>query len=86
MVGNVCNIKHIMVDVHSESAFQNAIEAAEQLSVDERMVLLDVLRQRIQQTNRQELIAEVAAVREEYKAGDVRFGSVKDFMSELDEA
>ena len=43
-----------MVKIYSESAFQNAIEAAEQLSVDERMVLLDVLRQRIQQTNRQD--------------------------------
>ena len=74
-----------MVKIYSESAFQNAIEAAEQLSVDERMVLLDVLRQRIQQTNRQELVTEVTAVREEYKAGNVRFGSVSDFMSELDE-
>ena len=74
-----------MVKIYSESAFQNAIEAAEQLSVDERMVLLDVLRQRIQQTNRQELVAEVTAVQEEYKAGNVRFGSVSDFMSELDE-
>jgi hypothetical protein len=55
-----------MVNLHSESAFQKAIEAAEQLSIDQRLMLLDVLRQRIQQTNHQELVAEVAAVREEY--------------------
>jgi hypothetical protein len=74
-----------MVNLHSESAFQKAIEAAEQLSIDQRLMLLDVLRQRIQQTNHQELVAEVAAVREEYRSGNVRFGSVSDFMSELDE-
>ena len=82
-----------MIDLHTESNFQKAIgqsphfvnEAAEQLSVDERLVLLDVLRQRIGQTKRQELVSEVAAVREEYRAGNVRFGSVSDLMSELDE-
>lgn len=74
-----------MVNLHTESDFQKAIEAAEQLSVDERLVLLDVLRQRIGQTKRQELVSEVAGVREEYRAGNVQFGSVSDFMSELDE-
>lgn len=72
-----------MVNIHTESAFQKAIEAVEQLPVDERLVLLDVLRQRIGQTQRQELVAEVAAVREEYRSGNVRFGSVSDLMSEL---
>ncbi len=74
-----------MLNLHPESAFQKAIEAVEQLPVDERLVLLDVLRQRIGQTKRQELVAEVAAVREEYRAGNVKFGSVSDLMSELDE-
>jgi hypothetical protein len=74
-----------MVNLHTESAFQKAIEAVEQLPIDERLVLLDVLRQRIGQTKRQELVAEVAAVREEYRSGNVKFGSVSDLMSELDE-
>jgi hypothetical protein len=74
-----------MLNLHTESAFQKAIEAVEQLPVDERLVLLDVLRQRIGQTKRQELVAEVAAVREEYRSGNVKFGSVSDLMSELDE-
>jgi hypothetical protein len=74
-----------MVNLHNESAFQKAIEAAEQLSIDQRLMLLDVLRQRIQQTNHQELVSEVAAVREEYRSGNVQFGSVSDFMSEIDE-
>ena len=88
-----------MIDISVESAFQRAIEAAEQLSVDERLVLLDVLRQRIQQAvpiepgtdnscvqdNHQELLAELSEVRQEYRSGDVRFGSVSAFMSELDE-
>jgi hypothetical protein len=74
-----------MVNLHTESAFQKAIEAVEQLPIDERLVLLDVLRQRIGQTKRQELVAEVAAIREEYRSGNVKFGSVSDLMSELDE-
>ena len=74
-----------MVNLHTESAFQKAIEAVEQLPIDERLVLLDILRQRIGQTKRQELVAEVAAVREEYRSGNVKFGSVSDLMSELDE-
>ena len=74
-----------MVNLHTESAFQKAIEAVEQLPVDERLVLLDVLRQRIGQTKRQELVTEVVAVREEYQLGNVKFGSVSDLMSELDE-
>ena len=85
-----------MIDISVESAFLRAIEAAEQLSIDERLMLLDVLRQRIQQAvsvgqgtdnscvqdNHQELLSEV---QEEYRSGDVRFGSVSAFMSELDE-
>jgi hypothetical protein len=37
-----------MINLHTESAFQKAIKAADQLSIDKRLVLLDVLRQRIQ--------------------------------------
>jgi hypothetical protein len=80
-----CKVGYFMINLHSESAFQQAIEAAEKLSVDQRLELLDVLRQRIQQTKRQELVSEVVAVREEYRSGNVQFGSVSDFMSELDE-
>jgi hypothetical protein len=74
-----------MVNIHTESAFQKAIEAVEQLPIDERLLLLDVLRQRIGQIKRQELVAEVAAVREEYRSRNVKFGSVSNLMSELDE-
>jgi tRNA A37 N6-isopentenylltransferase MiaA len=74
-----------MSSLNTDSVFQQAIEAAEQLSVDDRLVLLEVLQQRIQQTRRQELVSEIAAVREEYHSGNVRFGSVDDFMAELDE-
>jgi hypothetical protein len=74
-----------MVNLYTDSAFQKAIEAAEQLSIDERLMLLDVLRQRMQQAQRQEIVAEVATVRQEYNEGNVKFGSVQDFMSELDE-
>jgi hypothetical protein len=78
-------IEHFMINFHSESAFQKAIEAAEQLSVDQRLEFLDVLRQRIQQTKYQDLVSEVKAVREEYRSGNVQFGSVNDFMSELNQ-
>jgi hypothetical protein len=75
-----------MINMPIESAFQKAIEAAEQLSLEERLVLLDVLRQRIRQSEHQELLSEISAVKEDYRLGNAKFGSVSDFMSELDES
>jgi len=48
-------------------------------------MILDIIHNRLQQQRRNELLNEVAEVRQEYAEGNVKFGSVADFMAELDD-
>lgn len=66
------------------SLFQQALEAVEALSLEDQTVLLDTLSHRLNQRQRQQLVEEIQEVQEEYQAGKVKFGSVNDFLSELD--
>ena len=67
------------------SQFQQALEAVEVLSLEDQAMLLDILQNRLRQQRRNELLKEVAEVRQEYAEGTVKFGSVADFMAELDD-
>jgi len=67
------------------SQFQLAIEAVEALSLEDQGMLLEVLQKRIYQQRRNELLEEIALVRQEYAEGNVKFGSVEDFLEELDD-
>ncbi len=67
------------------SQFQQALEAVEVLSLEDQAMLLDILQNRLRQQRRNELFKEVAEVRQEYAEGNVKFGSVGDFMAELDD-
>lgn len=66
------------------SLFQQALEAVEALSLEDQTVLLDTLSHRLNQRQRQQIVEEIQEVQEEYQAGKVKFGSVNDFLSELD--
>ncbi len=67
------------------SQFQLAIEAVEALSLEDQGMLLEVLQRRIYQQRRNQLLEEIALVRQEYAEGNVKFGSVEDFLEELDD-
>lgn len=67
------------------SQFQQALEAVEVLSLEDQAMLLDILQNRLRQQRRNELLKEVAEVRQEYAEGNVKFGSVADFMAELND-
>ncbi|MBE9095308.1 hypothetical protein [Tychonema sp. LEGE 07203] len=67
------------------SQFQQALEAVEALSLEDQAMLLDILQNRLRQQRRNELLKEVAEVRQEYAEGNVKFGYVADFMAELDD-
>jgi hypothetical protein len=67
------------------SQFQQALEAVEALSLEDQAMLLDILQNRLRQQRRNELLKEVAEVRQEYAEGNVKFGSVADVMAELDD-
>jgi len=73
-----------MTEVTKTSAFQQAIEAVESLSLEDRAILLDILRQRLRQQRRDRLLQEIAEARAEYDRGQVQYGSVSEFLAELD--
>ncbi len=70
--------------IHDHSAFQQVIEAIEALSQPDQEMLLEILHQRLRDRRRQQLVREVAEVRQEYAEGNVQFGTVTDFLAELD--
>ncbi len=67
------------------STFQKAIETIETLSLNDQEALLELLQKRLIEQRRKILMGEIAEVRQEYSQGQVQFGSVADFMAELDE-
>lgn len=67
------------------SAFQQAIEAIEALSIDDQLMLIHLIQQRLKQQRRSALLQQVSEVEQEYKAGNFKTGSVADFMAELDD-
>ncbi len=67
------------------SAFQQAIETVEQLSLEEQEILLHTLQKRLEQKRRAILSEEIQEVHQELAEGKVKFGSVEQFLEELDE-
>ncbi len=74
-----------MTQTEKTSTFQKAIEVVEALSPDEQAMLIELIQKRLQQQRRQQLLQEVALSEQEYARGNVRRGSVADFLAELDE-
>lgn len=71
--------------IEQTSSFQRAIEAIEALPFSDQEVLLSLLQKRFAERRRQELVQDVAAVRHELTQGNVTFGSVDDFLAEMDD-
>ena len=66
------------------SSFQQVLDTVESLSLEEQTILLDILSNRLKQRQRQQLVQEIKEVKQEYQEGKVKFGSVDEFLSELD--
>lgn len=69
----------------NSSAFQQAIEGVEMLPIDDQLLLVEIIKQRLIQHRRTEIIAAVAEARESYQAGDVRRGTAEDLLQELED-
>ena len=67
------------------SDFQRVIESVEALTIDDQFLLVEIIRQRLNQYRRSQLIAEVAEARQAYQAGNVQRGTVDDLLKELDQ-
>ena len=70
--------------IDNESVFQKAIATVEALSVEDQTILIEVIQNRLRQKKRDLLKQEVEDVRQEYREKQVKFGSVEDFLAELD--
>jgi hypothetical protein len=66
------------------SAFQQAIESVENLSLEDQEILLDLLQKRLHQAKRTKLSQEITEVRQEFAEGNVQFGSVEQFLAEVE--
>lgn len=75
-----------MSDRHKTSAFQEAIETVEQFSLEDREILLDLLKKRLVEQRRQQLVQEISEVRQDYQDGKIQFGTIDNFLAALDEA
>jgi hypothetical protein len=67
------------------SAFQRAIDAVGALSPQDQEALLTLLQKRLTEQRRHELSQSIAEVRDEFVQGNVKFGSVNDFMAGLED-
>ena len=67
------------------STFQQAIETVEKLSLEEQQMLIDTIQKRLHQQRRAVLSQEITEIRQEVTEGKVKFGSVDDFLEELDQ-
>jgi len=73
-----------MTDTMPISQFQQAIDVIEALSLEEQQQLLELLSQRLRQQHRCQMVQEIQEVHHEIAQGNIQYGSVKDFLAELD--
>ena len=62
--------------------FSDVVDAADRLSTDEQEELLEILRRRLAERRRAELVREVQEARAEFAAGRAREASVDEIMNE----
>ena len=74
-----------MTKVQSDkmSRFGAVMEVVETLPLEDREMLLDLVRRRLIEQRRAEIAANIARPREEYQQGQVRRGTVDDLLGEL---
>lgn len=66
------------------SRFNTVLEAVEQLSPDEQETLLNIVRKRLSDRRRQQIIADVREGEKEIAAGRLKTVSVEELMDEID--
>ena len=66
------------------SRLQEAIDTVESLSFEEQKLVVEILLKRLQRQRREKLLQEIQEVRQEASQGEIKFGSVEDFLKELE--
>ena len=65
------------------SDFQRVIECVETLPEEEQVLLIEIIRRRVSEHRRAEIVSEVAEARRAYETGNTQRGTVEDLLSEL---
>jgi hypothetical protein len=63
--------------------FADIVDAADRLTADEQLTLLEILRRRLAERDREQLVRDVAEAREEFAKGATRPTTVKQLMDEV---
>ena len=62
--------------------FSDVVDATDNLSDDEQETLIEILRRRLAERNRQALVRDVADARAEFESGTLKPGTVNEIMDE----
>ncbi|MEX0271037.1 hypothetical protein AB3R30_18025 [Leptolyngbyaceae cyanobacterium UHCC 1019] len=73
-----------MTDALVPSRLQQAIDVAEALSLEEQQLLVEILAKRLHRHQRQQFLEEIQEIRQDVAQVSIQYGSVKDFLVELD--
>jgi hypothetical protein len=65
------------------SKFSEIVDAMDKLSIDEQEAIVHILRRRIAEQNRSDLVRDVAEARAEFTSGNSQAASVSDIMNEV---
>ena len=72
-----------MIQAAAKSSFQELIESVEDLPLDDREILIDIVNKRIIEQRREELVADMEESLQAYRKGEVRVGTVDDILKDL---
>lgn len=64
-------------------SFDKVLELVEEMSNDEQITLIDLIRQRLKEKRRDEIALNIIRANEEYAQGQVFRGTVDEVMAEL---
>lgn len=65
------------------SRFQEIIETIEELSIEDQEILLEIIKNRLIEQKRVNLMERIAEAQEAYRKGEVKQGTADDFMRDL---
>ena len=73
-----------MLETLKVSRLQQAIDTVESLSIEEQNLVVEIFLKRLQRKRREQLLQEISEVQQEVSEGKIKYGSVDDFLKELD--
>jgi hypothetical protein len=74
-----------MTKAEKTSIFNRTLEAVEALPTEEQMLLVSLVKNRLKQKGRDEILEAVKESREAFQRGDVKSGTAAELMKELED-